>query len=175
MKHLLFLLIIVITLSSCSNKKLETTEVVDSVATDTTSQAAAVQLAFAPLDNYFLKNTAQLPDSINFLIIANQSEFDNLFGAAKTATNAITAPDFIINHTIAIATLPTNSKTTIEVEKVELGESTINVFAKITKGEKESATSTPARVFAVEKRDGVTGMDFYLDGKMVKSLMLPSF
>jgi len=172
MKHLFFLLIVIISLSSCSNKKLETTEVVDSVATDTTS-LVATQLAFSPLDNYFLKNTAQLPDSINFLIIANQSEFDNLFGAAKTATNEIIAPDFIINHTIAITTLPTNIKTTIEVEKVELGESTINVFAKITQGEKESATSTWAKVYAVEKRDGVTGMDFYLDGKMVKSLILP--
>jgi hypothetical protein len=175
MKHVFFLLIIVISLSSCRNKKLDTTEVIDSVATDTTSQSAAPQLAFSPLDNYFLKNTAQLPDSINFLIIANQSEFDNLFGTAKTATNEITPPDFIINHTIAITALPTNIKTTIEVEKVELGESTINVFAKVNRGEKETATSTPARIFAVEKRDGVTGMDFYLDGKMVKSLMLPSF
>ncbi|HEY5824112.1 MAG TPA: hypothetical protein VIT44_07100 [Cyclobacteriaceae bacterium] len=175
MKHLFFLLIIVISLSSCSNKKLETTEVVDSISTDTTSLAAAVQLAFSPLDNYFLKNTAQLPDSVNFLIIANQSEFDNLFSVAKIAGNEITPPDFIINHTIAITTSPTNIKTTIEVEKVELGESTINVFAKITKGEKESAIATPAKVYAVEKRDGVTGMDFYLDGKMVKSLMLPSF
>jgi hypothetical protein len=174
MKYLFFLFVVVIFLSSCRNKKLETT-VVDSVATDTTSQTAAVQLAFSPIENYFLKNTVQLPDSVNFLIIANQSEFDSLFGVAKTATNEITAPDFIINHTIAITTSPTNIKTTIELEKVELGESTINVFAKIVRGEKESATSTPAKVYAIEKRDGVTGMDFYLNGKVVKSLMLPSF
>jgi len=175
MKQLFYLLIFVAVITSCRNKKLETVSEADSVAVDILAQAPATQLAFSSLENYLLKNTAQLPDSINFMIIGSQSEFDNLFGAAKTATNEINAPDFIINHTIAIATLPTNIKTTIEIEKVELGESTINVFAKITKGEKESAISIPAKVFAVERREGVTGMDFYLDNKMVKSLMLPSF
>lgn len=174
MKNLFYLLIAFALLSACRNRKIETTSDTVSVAADSTTQVAPVQLAFSPIDNYFLKNTVKLPDTVNFLIINGQAEFDELFGAAKTATNTITPPDFIINHTIAIACQPTDIQTMIEVEKVELRESTIKVFAHITRGQKQSSVSTPSRVFAVEKRDGVTGMDFYLDNKMVISLMLPS-
>jgi hypothetical protein len=170
-KHLFFLFIIIFLISSCQNKKIETVAT-DTLAVDTVAAASAPQLAFSPLENYFLKNTATLADSVNFFIFANQSEFDDMFAAAN---NKINAPDFIINHHIAIALLPTQNKTTIEIEKIELGESTINVFAKIKKGEKENATFSPAQAFAIEKRDGVTGMDFYLDDRKVKSLMLPVF
>lgn len=173
MKSLFLLFITVLFISACQNKKIESNETADKLAIDTLSQTPVAQLAFSPLDNYFLKNTVKLPDSINFLILSSQAEFDELFGITKTSTNQIIAPDFIINRTIAIACSPTETKTTIEIEKVEMGESTINVFAKIIKEEKESSTSTPARVFAIERREGVTGMDFYLNNQMVKSLILP--
>jgi hypothetical protein len=174
MKPFLLLLLVLTFSFSCRNKKIETANT-DSVAADTTAtQPVAAQLAFSPIDTYVLKSSIKAPDSVTFLILADQSELDRLVSVDKTTPESGN-PDFIINHTIAIVCPSTNANTNIEVENVELGESTINVFSKIIEGEKGNALSTPVRLFAIEKRDGVTGMDFYLNGKKSVSLMLPSF
>jgi hypothetical protein len=109
-----------------------------------------------------------LPDSVNFMIFNSKDEFDRIFTGDENSTPI----DFIINHTVAIACQATDLKTSIDIEKVELGENTINVFAKITRSEKQNAKSIPARVFAIEKRDGMVSLDFYLNGKRATSLML---
>jgi hypothetical protein len=170
MKPLLFLFVTGIALTSCQNKKIENLQTVDSLITDTTQNVTT--LAFDPLDHYTLKKNVKLPDSVNFLLIGSELEFDNLFEANSKEKQGVVQPDFIINHTVAIISGATDKRTTIEIEKVEIDDNSINVFTKVTRGEKENALTTPARVFAIERRDGLISVDFYQNGKMMKSFML---
>jgi hypothetical protein len=167
MRNLLLLIIATGLMLSCNNKKTETIAQ-DSIKVDTVTKVEMPQLAFSPIENYSLKKNVPLPDSVNFMLINSQQEFDRIFTAGANASPI----DFIINYTVAIACPSSDIATSIDIEKVELGENTINVFAKITRDEKGNATSIPARAFAIEKRDGYVSMDFYLNGKMATSLML---
>jgi hypothetical protein len=168
MKNVILVLVSACLMLSCNSKKTETVNAQDTVKIDTVTKAEVPKLAFNTLDGYTIKKNVPLPGNVNFMIFNSKDEFDRIFTAEASA-----APiDFLINHTVAISCSATDIKTSIDIEKVELGENTINVFAKITRGEKQNAKSIPARVFAIEKRDGMVSLDFYLNGKMASSLML---
>lgn len=170
MKVLPFAIAVAALFMSCTNKKMETQNNSDSVFADTLQLPNSITLAFSPLENYALKSNLQLPDSVNFLLIANTAMLDSLL--TKTNMNEIENPDFVINYNVAIATSPSALSKRIEIERVELSESKISVFVVINES-KAGSIATPVRVFAIERRSAVSEMDFYLMGRKVKSLMLP--
>ena len=173
MKHL-FILFFSFILLSCQNKKIGS-ETVQSPADTTTAPTPATlttPLAFDPLENYVLKSTVKPTDSVDLFIISTQEQFNNLFEALKTASDKIIQPDFIINYTVGVVCKPTDKKTTINIEKAEFGDFAMNVFVKIEHGEKENSLSTPARVFAIEKRNGISRVDFFINGQKSKSIEL---
>jgi hypothetical protein len=167
MRNLFLLIAATSLIFSCNSKKTETITQ-DTLKVDTVAKVEMPQLAFSPIENYSIKKNVPLTDSVNFMLINSQREFDRIFTEGANASPI----DFIINYTVAIACPSTDITTSIDIEKVELGENTINVFAKVTRGEKGKTTSIPARAFAIEKRDGYVSMDFYLNEKMAISLML---
>lgn len=175
MKQIFCLILAVAVLISCSPKKTESTEVADSLKMDSVMQAdkpAPAALAFSLMPGYTAKNTVALADTVNFILLTNQEDIDKNFVMDKTAANPIINPDFIINYVVGVVCLPSQQATTITLDKVEVGESAVNVYVNIKRGEKQSIASKPAQIFAFEKRDGVGTVQFYVNGKIDKSFFL---
>lgn len=175
MKKIFFLITVAALIIGCASKKTESTEVTDSLKMDSVIQAdkpAPTSLAFNLMPGYTASNKAAFTDTVNFILLTSQEEIDKNFVLEKTATNAISSPDFIINYNIGVICLPSQLATTISVDKVEIAENTVNVYVNIMRGEKQSLASKPAQIFAFEKRDGVGEIQFYVNGKMDKSFFL---
>ncbi len=166
------LLLLMISLINCSTKKTETSEsTTDSVTVDSSVLATTLapsRLAFIPGDGFSADNKLVLADTVNYFIFTNAEEMKGKF----TSTVADSNPDFLINYVIGVACKPTTYLTTIVMDKVEVGPQSIDVYLTIERGEQQKSRSTPAQVFAIEKRDGYSDMQFYVNGKKDKALML---
>jgi len=172
MKTLPCLLLLTMLLQFCSTKKAETTETpIDTVAVDSTlaTTPAWPQLAFSAFDGFTADRKLDLPDTINYFLIANQDDLNSKFGTTTASTGN---PDFLINYVIAVASKLNTGLTTIVMDKVETGESTIDVYLSIQQGEQQAAATKASRVFAIERRDGFPVMQFFVNGKKDKAIVL---
>lgn len=175
MKQLLFVITACVLLSACVTRTKKTTTTTDSLAVDSVQDAdtpAPATLAFSQQAGYSVKNTVGLKDTVNFIYLSSQQELDNKFILDKTSASSLTKPDFLINYNVAVICLPSQLMTTIVMDKVELGNA-INVFLTIQRGEKQTFTSKPAQIFAIERRNGYGTMQFYVNGKESGAIILP--
>ena len=166
MKYLNSLFIaITLLIASCSSKKSESTSTTaDSVAV--ADNPAPSSLAFSPLPGYTVKNIPDLPDSVNYFLLGSQQELEEKFSASKDAS----PPDFLINYTLAVVYQPTEFITSLQMEHVEASDTSINVYLTLKYGEKQSQRTAPTALFAIEKRDGYSRMQFYINEKKDKAL-----
>ncbi len=174
MKNVWFLLCIVLLMAGCVTKKTETKSESDSLAVnvDLATQPAPPTLAFDEISGFFLDNKLAFKDSVNYFLFNSQEELNKKFDTSKTSARVVTSSDFIINYVIAVACLPTQNLTTIVMDKVEINDRDINVYLNIQRGEKQTLVSKPSRIFAIEKRDGYLTMQFFVNGKKDKAIML---
>ncbi len=173
MKNTVCLLLLAISLTNCSTKKTETTEsptAADSDVVDTVevTTPANPSLAFSPLDGFAPVNKLALDDSVNYYIFSSTEGMKGIF--ASTAADA--NPDFLINYVVGLACKPTTALTTITMDKVEIGPESIDVYVTIQYGEQQKSVTRPARLFAIERRDGYSKMQFYVNGKKGNMLLL---
>jgi hypothetical protein len=156
---------------SCTPRKTETTTVpadstdlvIDTVLATTPAPAL---LAYAPIDGFTAVKGLQTPDSVNYYLLNNSGDLQQSFASSGSPT-----PDFIINYVIGVACQPTTRATTIALDKVVTAESSIDVYLNISRGE-PGKSSKPAQLFAIEKREGYPVMQFYVNGKKDKALVL---
>lgn len=168
------LLFILAVFSTCSTKKADTSSAsVDSTAVDSTlaTTPAPARLAFGEIAGYAVKKGADLPDSTNYFLLGNNQELDKSFSRSGKADPSGDL-DFIINYVVAVACSPTRNVTTIKIEKVLTGESTLDVYLNITRGEVGKDILRPAQVFAIERREGYPVMQFFVNGRKDKALVL---
>jgi hypothetical protein len=170
-RYLLFTLALLLWIS-CNPRKTETattTAPADSVAIDSVlaTTPAPAMLAFAPIDGFTAAKGLQTPDSINYFLLNNPDELQKSFVSASSAT-----PDFIINYVIGVACQATPRATTITLDKVATAESSIDVYLNIIRGDAGKSSTKPAQLFAIEKREGYPVMQFYVNGKKDKALVL---
>lgn len=169
-----FLLFLCLLALACSPKKQETvSQPIDTVAVDTVLATAPAKpvLAFSSVDGWAVNNKVGLPDSVNYFLLGTQEEFDQKFGRDKNVADPI-APDFLINWIIAAATKSSNRPTNITLEKVETGDGTIDVYLTISRAAAGQAKSSATGVYAIERRDGFPVMQFYVNGKRDKALVM---
>jgi hypothetical protein len=173
MKNFLFILCGALLLASCSTKKSETTSTADSLSiqTDLADTPAPNALAFSPVGGFSYKGGEQA-DTVDFLLINNQVDLESYFTVDKSRSADMTPPDFVINHVIAVVCLPSLHQPTIGLEKVEVGDGAINVYVTIQRGKEHTITAKAAQLFAIERRDGFTTLQFFVNGKKSKALML---
>jgi hypothetical protein len=160
--------------SACSPKKQETeTENVDSVGVDSVLATTPAQpsLAFTSADGWEVNSRVDLPDSVNYFLMGTREEFNTKFGPSKTVAEPVN-PDFLINWVIGVVTKPSNRPSHITLEKVETGNSSIDIFLTITHAEPGPNKVSASSVYALERRDGFPVMQFYVNGKKDKSLVL---
>lgn len=173
MKSALLLLVTGLVMVACNTKKTESTQTTDSLKVDSTIMAdtpAPTSLAFSPVDGYSIKSSVALIDTVDFFLLTNQEDMDSKFAVDKTISE-VAKPDFIINHIFAVVCTPSQKSTTIAVEKVEVG-GDINVFVTIRRGEGQQTTAKPAKIFAIEKRDGYNAIQFFVNGQKSKALLV---
>lgn len=156
---------------ACSTRKTETAAPpADSTAIDSvlaTTPAPAL-LAFASVDGFSAAKGAATPDSINYFLLNNSEDLVKSFAP----TGNVEHPDFIINYIIGVICQPTNRPTTLSLDKVVTGENTLDVYLNLTRGAGGGPASKPAQLFAIEKREGYPVMQFYINGKKDKALVL---
>lgn len=171
MKNTVYLLLLMISLIHCSTRKTETSQsTTDSVAVDTVlaTTPAAPLLAFSPLEGFSAANKLDVADTVNYYIFSSPEEMKGKFASTAADSN----PDFLINYVVGVACKPTTNLTTIVMDKVEIGPESIDVYLTIQHGEQQKLLTRPARIFAIERRDGYSEMQFYVNGKKDKALLL---
>ena len=82
------------------------------------------------------------------------------------------SPDFIINYVVGIACGPDPRQTTIVMDSVITGESSLDVFITLRRGETVQKSTKSARLFSIERREGYPVVQFYVNGKKDKALVL---
>jgi len=154
--------------------KKETAESTDSLSlvTELADHPASPTLAFAPMPGFAVRNTVGMQDSVNFMLINSQADLDRDFVYEKSLSQELIQPDFIINQVIAVVCLPSLYQTTLGLEKVEIADGAINVYVTMVRGVKENIPTKAAQVFAIERRDGFTTMQFYINGVKSTALLL---
>jgi hypothetical protein len=171
MKQLVTVLVVLLLWSACSPKKSETaTTPVDSTAIDSvlaTTPAPAL-LAFSSIDGFTAAKGAATPDSVNYFLLNDSEDLVKSFAASGN----VEQPDFIINYIIGVICQATNRPTTLSLDKVVTSENTLDVYLSLTRGAAGGPTSKPAQLFAIEKREGYPVMQFYINGKKDKALVL---
>ena len=154
-------------LNACGNVKTETSTTTDSVAVELAETPAPALLAFSPMPGYTVSNTVALQDSVNFILLPRQEELDSKFNYDKGAPK----PDFVINYNFAVVCGASQLLTTIVLDKVEVADA-INVYLTITRGEKQKFAAKATQVFAVERREGYSTMQFFVNGRESGTVML---
>jgi hypothetical protein len=174
MKKVLFTIALATIFAGCTPKKTETTSSIDSLKVDSlelATEPAPSSLAFDPLSGYGVKNTVELADSVNFLLLTSQEDLEKNFVVDKSAVNEVIKPDFVINYIIGVVCLPSQQKTIITLDKVEAAGDDINVYVNLQRGEKLSLASKPSQIFAIERRDA-KNIQFFVNGKKDKSFFM---
>lgn len=175
-KLLLASIVLIFSASACSTSKKEnatandTTAIIDSAVL--ADKPAPASLAFNLINGYAVKNTVGLTDSINFILVGNQEELDKQFTEDKTITAGMGKPDFIINYVVAAVCLPSTRVTTIGLDKVEMTDTAMNVYVTLKRAEQQAISSKATQIFAIERRDGVNNMQFWVNGKKEKSFFM---
>ena len=171
-----FIALTLFAMLSCTTKKTETASTLDSTAVDSTILAttpAPANLAFNPLAGFSLSNSMTLTDSTNYFLLESQEELNKKFSMDKTSGTEIVMPDFTINFNVAVACAPTTKLTTIVMDSVEARDQTISVYLNIRRGAEQKVLSKPAQVFAIERRSGFSNLQFFVNGKLDKAIVLP--
>ncbi len=119
--------------------------------TNASSGATRTEIKPVLLENYFLKNTVKLKADVNLLVAQDSAAFNKQFGVARTMGNKIVTPDFSKNTIAAIACKSTDVATTIAVERIISNASSVDIYVKITRSEKQNFTSTPLAIIALPK------------------------
>ena len=171
MNRLIVAIVLLLLGAACSTRKAETTAPpADSTAIDSvlaTTPAPAL-LAFASIDGYTAAKGTDTPDSVNYFLLNSSDNLQNYF----TASGSAASPDFIINYIVGVVCQPTNRPTTLTLDKVVTGENTLDVYLNLSRGTATGSAGKPAQLFAIEKREGYPVMQFYVNGKKDKALVL---
>ncbi len=169
MKKLFGILFAMAILLACSTKKTETvstsvdTTAVDSVIATTPAQSA---LAFSSLNGFSVKAGTPLPDSTNYFLLGSQEQLNQYFSSGSDS------PDFIINYIVAAVLAPTQRTTSISIDKAVTGDSSLDIYLTVTRGADDGKKVSPVQMFAIERREGYPVMQFYVNGKKDKALVL---
>ena|SRR6185295_10340963 len=143
--------------------------VVSGLLISTLAIAQPEPMEFKTVDNFFLKNDVRLSAGINCMVFTNAAQFNKAFGAAKTATNTVSTPNFTTQRVAAIAIPPSYRKTQLIVDKVEMSGSFVYIHFREVLGENLSSTSTPLTIISFDRASFIKVVAFYKDKKLVKS------
>lgn len=157
---------------ACTPKKTETeSSAVDTTAMEEDARAtdlAAATLAYEALDGFMANEQFKVADSVNYFLIASEDQLTEIFGLAPGTQT----PDFIINYIIGVVRQPNTQMANIALDSVRASNSSINVYLNVRQGAVIKTPVKASQLFAIERREGYPVMQFYINGKKDKALVL---
>ena len=133
------------------------------------STAQPEPVDFKTVDNYFLKNDVRLAAGFNCMVLINAAQFNKAFAPEKTATNAVSLPDFTTQRVIAIALPPSMRKTTLIIDKIEMSGSIAYVHFREVLAENLTYKMTPLTIATFDRASFIKTVAFYKDKHLIKS------
>lgn len=130
-----------------------------------------IPLSFLKLDGYFFKNHSLAIEDINFFIVNSKTQFSDNLGetAIKKPLSKISFDKSIV---VIIALKPSNYKSAITVDKAEYADSAINIyFSTSTFEPKLYYSANNSAAFEIERKNPITSIFFYINGKMKKEVL----
>jgi len=77
-------------------------------------------IVYTDMQGFFVRNTAQLSNEVNYFIATNERMFLSVFGVARTLENVITIPDFENNIVLSIVLAPSRTQQEVIIRDVEI-------------------------------------------------------
>lgn len=152
-------------------KKYSILPLISLIAACSITQPIPSSVAIVPLDNYFIKNTSQLIEDVNYRAFTSPTTFYNTFGVAKTMENEVRQPNFDGQIVVAVAMKPTNRNVVIRFTKAEINGRHLNVFYTVTESSAIlTYTQTPMAVATVPKGLDVKDVQFYVKENKVATI-----
>ncbi len=124
----------------------------------------------AMLAGYSVKNTADLTDLVNYLVIKRNRDFENRFSMNAGGGGEL---DFSEDFVVAIVGLPSNKEMNIDIIKTEKSNDVLNIHYDVNYTWKEqSMTTAPSVLMSVSKEQGINRVNFYSQNTLRKSIEL---
>ena len=139
------------------------------ISCTTTQNASSGSGDTAILGGYTVKNSADLTDLVNYMVIKRNGDFENRFTAPAGAGEVDFSDDFVV----AVVGLPSNKDMSIDIVKTERAGDVLNVHYDVNYTWKETTTPmAPAAVLTVSKDRGYERVNFYSQNTLRKSIEL---
>ena len=106
---------------------------------------------FQQYDSYFEKNNSGLKGKTSYLVIANQEQFDKVFGPAPTAEQNNFLPPDVFKSKIVFATIKRGSMRHYNDVKVTTGNGKIFIWYTAKDDAPNSATFSTPLILAIDK------------------------
>ncbi len=159
----------------CSSKKdsakEQATATEQKVTTEDPQKPATTNVPTEEMSGYFVKSTYKPNADINFIVLKNKAQFDELLGIARTMKNSISTPDFDNTIIAAIVLKTTKNETKIKVKDAKLEGNTLNVYADIETGKELSYSSTPLYLYHMPKNQAKQ-INLFVNGENKASVEL---
>ncbi|HEY1031738.1 MAG TPA: hypothetical protein VGD89_08205 [Flavipsychrobacter sp.] len=127
------------------------------------AQPLSVRVEHKTYDNFFLKWEGKLDKGINYWLLTDEEEFNNMLGLAQTMGSTTRMPDFTTQYVFAIAAPETRMETYLTIKRVEIvDEKDVNIHCILMEnGNKQSYTTKPVVVASVPKSPYVKNIIFF--------------
>lgn len=159
-------LLVTFTACSSSQRKVE-----ENKETTTEVQKPAPEIVKTKeLSGYFVKNTFKSEEDVNLILMKDKTQFDDLFGVAKTMNNQIDEPDFDNNLLVAIILKSTDMDTDLKISETKKINNLFEIYATVTTGEKQTYSKVPQLIVSLPKDSSVGKIQLFVNGNQVKEL-----
>ena len=142
--------------------------IIVSFACNTNRHLQGSQIGLVNLNHYYLKNSVSLDNDYTGIVISNQAIFADVFYADNTTDEKMIVPNFSGQMVIALVVNSIDQDRNITFTKAEINGKYLNVYGNLS-DTKEDAETVPTAVATVPKSMDVKEVNFYIDGKLVKT------
>jgi hypothetical protein len=125
--------------------------VADGMAQNMKAVKSAPPVEFQQYDSYFEKNNSGLKGKTSYLVLANQEQFDKIFGSAATMEQNNFLPPDVFKSKIVFATIKRGSMRHYDDVKVTAEKGEIFVWYNAKDDAPGSATFSTPLILAVDK------------------------
>lgn len=128
---------------------------------------------FRILNNYAVKSSVLLPDSVNHTFIVNAAAFNKTFQMTKASPGTAVVPDFSSQSIVAIILPSTKKVVSIDINKAEMAGNDLHIYYTIT--DTTSWITYPhiiKTLAAISKNDSLKQVIFFRNDSMEKTILI---
>jgi len=128
------------------------------------------QVGFSKMEGYFVKPGMEPKTGLNTQLFARKEQFDEYFISKVMPGKKISKLDFSRYVVLVCMSAKTNVETTLKLEKVLKKNGTMEIYFTATYGKKLPASVIPACFYTTAIDKSLSGMVYYINGKLVQDV-----